>query len=268
MFSRETSNIRQPAVAGSFYPSDAEKLGQTLAGLVAGARAAPDERMRAVIVPHAGYAYSGAIAAEGFAALAAQKGQLARLVVIGPAHFVAFQGIAAPAARAFRTPLGDMPVDTIAIDQISALAQVVIDDTPHISEHSLEVELPFLQAVFGSVPIVPLVVGRATPEEVADILRQLWDDNTAIIVSSDLSHYHNYEAACRLDKATAAAIERCDEAAIGRDDACGSIAIRGLLIEANRRGLSIERLALANSGDSGGDRGRVVGYGAWSVRNN
>lgn len=266
MIERENSDIREPAVAGAFYPLDAEELKRTLAGLVAGTSAAPDNRIRAIIVPHAGYMYSGGIAAEGFAALASQKGQLARLVVIGPAHFVAFKGIAAPTVRAFRTPLGDVPLDAAAINRIAALSQVVIDDAPHASEHALEVELPFLQALFGVVPIVPLVVGLATAEEVAQVLERLWDENTAIVVSSDLSHYHDYETASRLDQSTALAIERSDEAAIGTDDACGSIAIRGLLIEANRRGLSIERLALANSGDTGGGRDSVVGYGAWAVR--
>jgi AmmeMemoRadiSam system protein B len=260
--------VRLPAVAGSFYPGEAAQLERMLASLLATASAKPDRRTRAVIVPHAGYMYSAGVAAEAFVALTALKESVARLVVLGPAHFVAFQGIAASGAETFRTPLGDMPVDTHAIHRIARLPQVVVDDKPHLREHALEVELPFLQVTFGKVPIVPLLVGTAADQEVVEILQYLWDDSTVIVVSSDLSHYHNYAAACRIDQATAAAVERCDASAIGREDACGSVAIRGLLIETKHRGFRIERLALTNSGDTGGDRSSVVGYGAWVVRKN
>lgn len=258
--------VRPPAVAGRFYPHDAEVLARTVADLMAGATSVSNGWVRAVIAPHAGYIYSGVIAAEAFASLATLKGRVERLVIIGPAHYVAFHGIAVPSVEAFDTPMGAMPLDRGAIASIAALSQVVVDDAAHAPEHALEVELPFLQTVLGTVPIIPLVVGSARAEEVAETLERLWDENTLVVVSSDLSHYHDYETARRLDTATATAIEGYDEEAIGPDAACGSLALRGMLIEAKRRGLAIERLDLRNSGDTAGDRNRVVGYGAWAVR--
>ncbi len=264
-FAGDRKTIRQPAVAGSFYPRDAAALRSMVAGFLTDAESTPRNRVRALVVPHAGYIYSGSTAAEGFAGLTALQGQVERLVVIGPAHTVAFTGIAVPSAAAFRTPLGEMPLDRAAIDVLLELPQVVVDDGAHAREHALEVELPFLQAVLGDLAIVPLVVGSASPEEVAAVLVRLWDERTLIIVSSDLSHYHDYETACRRDAQTAAAIESFDEAAIGFEDACGAQGLRGLLIEAKRRGLVIERLALCNSGDTASDRRQVVGYGAWAI---
>jgi len=264
-FADDDITIRHPAVAGTFYPQNRDVLRETVAELLAGARSAQDKQIRAVITPHAGYIYSGVVAAEAFAGLKAQKGSIHRLVVIGPAHFVYLRGIAAPGTSAFRTPLGDVPVDTAAIAEIADLPQVVIDDQPHAPEHALEVELPFLQATLGTLPIIPLLVGSVRAEEVAEVLHRLWDARTLVVVSSDLSHYNSYEAARRLDAATAEAIEHLDEKVIGSSDACGSLAIRGMLIEARRRGLAIKRLDLRNSGDTAGDRHRVVGYGAWVV---
>lgn len=266
MFASDKKAVRRPAAAGTFYPRDAELLEETVAGLLAGARVARNGRIRAVIAPHAGYVYSGAVAAEAFAGLKALKGRIERFVVIGPAHFVRFRGIAVPSVAAFRTPLGEVPLDREAIGEIAGLPQIVTNDEPHAGEHALEVELPFLQMVLGAVPVIPLVVGSARAEEVAEVLERLWDEKTLVVVSSDLSHYHDYQTARRLDAATAAAIECCDEGAIGPGDACGALALRGMLIEAKRRRLAIERLDLRNSGDTAGDRNRVVGYGAWVVR--
>lgn len=262
----DRKDVRPPAVAGSFYPRAADVLKDTVAGLLAGVKTAHNGRVRAVIAPHAGYIYSGVVAAEAFAGLKVLKGHVDRLVIIGPAHFVSVRGIAVPAVDAFRTPLGDIPLDREAIRSVVDLPQIVVDDAPHAPEHALEVELPFLQAVLGAVPIIPLVVGSARTEQVAEVLERLWDEKTLVVVSSDLSHYHDYETARRLDAATAEAIERCDEGAIDRNDACGSLALRGTLILAKRRGLEIKRLDLRNSGDTAGDRRRVVGYGAWIVR--
>ena len=266
MFASEKRNVRRPAVAGSFYPGDGDVLRETVAGLLADATIAQNSPIRAVIAPHAGYIYSGAIAARAFAALKPLKGRIERLILIGPSHFVPFRGIAVPRVAAFSTPLGEVPLDSDAIEEIAALPQVVRDDEPHAPEHALEVELPFLQTVLGSVPIVPLVVGSARAEEVAEVLARLWNEKALVVVSSDLSHYHDYETARRLDGATAEAIEAFDEAAIAPTDACGALALRGMLIEAKRRGLAIERVDLRNSGDTAGDRNRVVGYGAWVVR--
>lgn len=266
MFARRNTHVRPAAVAGAFYPRAADSLHGMVSGLLDGARARPHDDTRAVIAPHAGYIYSGAVAAEAFATLEPLKGHIRRAVVIGPAHFVTLRGIAVPSHEAFATPLGDVPVDRAALDEIAELPHVATEDEPHAPEHALEVELPFLQVVLGKVPIIPLVVGAAKAEEVADVLAQLWDGHTLIVVSTDLSHYHSYETARRLDAATAQAIERCDEEAISAQDACGVLPLRGLLIEARRRGLAIERLDLRNSGDTAGDRVSVVGYGAWAIR--
>jgi AmmeMemoRadiSam system protein B len=156
-----------------------------------------------------------------------------------------------------------MPVEEEAVEEVASLPQILIDDTPHGPEHALEVELPFLQTSFGAVPLVPLVVGRASGDDVAEVLAQVWDADTLLVVSSDLSHYHDYATAKRIDADTAAAIEGLDERSIGAERACGYLPIRGLLIEARRRGLAVQRLDLRNSGDTAGDRSSVVGYGAW-----
>ena len=226
-------------MAGLFYPADPGELESAVEELLANSKIKHRPgRIRALIVPHAGYVYSGPW----------------------------ISGIAVPSVRAFATPLGKIPLDTAVIEEIAALPFVAIDDKPHANEHALEVELPFLQTVLGSARIVPLLVGSATPTEVAEVLSRLWDDDTLIVVSSDLSHFLRYEDAQRRDSATADAIERLDETAIDFEDACGAVPVRGLLIEAKRRGLSIERLDLRNSGDTAGDRDRVVGYGAWAIR--
>ncbi len=259
--------VRRAAAAGLFYPADPEQLRIGIGYLLANSKVAPKAgRVRAIIAPHAGYLYSGPVAAEAFAALRAQGQRFRRVVVIGPAHRMRVRGIAVPSVGAFATPLGDVPLDIAAIEEIAVLPSVIARDEPHADEHALEVMLPFLQAVLGPVPIVPLLVGSATPQEVAEVLRRLWDDDTLIVVSSDLSHYLRYPEARRRDLATAEAIERLDETAIGFDNACGALPVRGLLVEVKRRGLVIERLDLRNSGDTVGDRSQVVGYGAWVIR--
>jgi AmmeMemoRadiSam system protein B len=184
-------------------------------------------------------------------------------VIVGPSHFVAFNGIAAPSHTAFATPLGELPVDVDAVQTLVTRARVVIDDAAHAQDHAIEVELPFLQAIFGTVPIVPLLFGLTSARAVAAAIAEVWNDKTLLVVSSDLSHYEGYEAARSHDRRTAEAIEALDERAIGPADACGHLAIRGALIEAGRRGLAIQRVALCNSGDTAGDRHSVVGYGAW-----
>jgi MEMO1 family protein len=261
--------IRPAAVAGLFYPADPSELRSVVEDLLAKSKVRhKSESIRALIAPHAGYVYSGPVAAEAFASLPTGNHHVGRVVIIGPAHRMWVQGIAVPSVRAFATPLGKISVDADGIQEIATLPFVSVDDAPHANEHALEVELPFLQTVLGSVRIVPLLVGSATPREVAEVLSCLWDDNTLVVVSSDLSHYLRYEDARRHDSATADAIERLDETAIDFEDACGAIPVRALLIEAKHRGLSIERLDLRNSCDITGDRDRdrVVGYGAWAIR--
>jgi AmmeMemoRadiSam system protein B len=186
-------------------------------------------------------------------------------VVIGPAHFVPFHGIAVPGADAFRTPLGDVPLDRESLQTILDLPQARSTDRPHEPEHAIEVELPFLQAVLGDFALVPLLVGDATGSAVAEILSWLWGDAaTLIVISSDLSHYHDYDTARRLDAGTAGKIETLDGSELGPYAACGHLPIAGLLIEAKRREMRVERLDLRNSGDTAGPKDKVVGYGAWA----
>ena len=188
---------------------------------------------------------------------------ITRVVLIGPAHYLHVHGIAAPTVDAFETPLGRVAIDLEALRKI-LLPFVIRADAPHAPEHALEVKLPFLQTVLASFQVVPLVVGDAAPQDVAHVLRQLWGGpKTLIVVSSDLSHYHSYETAQRLDLATAAAIERGDWASLGPNQACGCLPVAGLIVEAERRGLKARRLSLCNSEDTAGSRDRVVGYGAW-----
>jgi AmmeMemoRadiSam system protein B len=219
---------------------------------------------KALIAPHAGYVYSGRVAGAAFAKLRENAQTITRVVLVGPAHYVHLGGIAAPRVDAFETPLGRVHVDIEACSQIRRFEFVSQTDAPHKPEHALEVELPFLQTVLPSFRLVPLVVGDAAPQEVAQLLRQLWHGpETLIVVSSDLSHYHSYESAQRLDLSTAEAIEQGEWASLGSSRACGWVAVAGLLMETRRRRLGGYRLALCNSGDTAGSRDRVVGYGAW-----
>jgi MEMO1 family protein len=260
----KAARTRRPAVAGLFYPRDPIQLQTEVLELLGGAAPPSKVMPKALIVPHAGYVYSGRVAGPAFAKLRANAQTITRVVLIGPAHYVHLAGVAAPRVEAFETPLGRVRVDTETCSQIGYLEFVTRTDVPHEPEHALEVELPFLQTVLPPFQLVPLVVGDAAPQEVAHLLRQLWDGpETLIVVSSDLSHCHSYETAQRLDLATAKAIEQGDWVRLGSSRACGWVAVAGLLIETRRRGLGAYRLALCNSGDTSGSRDRVVGYGAW-----
>ncbi|MGH6960672.1 MAG: AmmeMemoRadiSam system protein B [Dongiaceae bacterium] len=258
--------VRQPAVAGSFYPGSKAKLAEAVQGYLAEVSLAPatDPPPKALIVPHAGYVYSGAVAATAYARLTGLRDVVKRVVLIGPAHYVPLRGLAASGARAFATPLGEVPVDCAAIDGLRDLRQVTLRDDAHEPEHSLEVQLPLLQAVLHDFAIVPLVVGDATYDEVREAIDRLWDGpETLIVISSDLSHYHPYETACRLDAETAAAIVALDADAIGEERACGRVPIGGLLRAASGRGLHVVLVDLRNSGDTAGPRSEVVGYGSF-----
>jgi hypothetical protein len=258
-------------VAGAFYPGEPGALRDEVDRLIGGAPrdGGGGEVPRALIAPHAGYAYSGPVAASAFSRIAGAGGRFARVVVVGPSHHLAFRGIAAPrGAGAFRTPLGEVPVDREAVAALAGLPGVVLADEPHRREHAVEVELPFLQRALGGgggFALVPLVVGDAADAEVAAVLEPFADDPTAlVVVSSDLSHFLPYEAAVRRDRATAGAVERLEGDPVGPYDACGHLPVRGWLAVARRRGLGVERLDLRNSGDTAGDRRSVVGYGAWA----
>jgi MEMO1 family protein len=255
---------RPPAVAGQFYDVDPHRLKSEVRRLLATAAKPSPSGPKAIIAPHAGYLYSGQVAATAFATLGPIVDTVERVVLIGPAHYVPFRGIAAPTVDAFETPLGPVPLDREALTTIASLPSVRSADAPHAPEHALEVELPFLQTLLPRFAAVPLLVGDTTPHEVAAVLGQLWGGpETVIVVSSDLSHFHDYETARRRDTKAADIIERGDWAKLGPGDACGYLAVAGLLIETTRRGLEARRLALCNSGDTAGPRGQVVGYGAW-----
>jgi AmmeMemoRadiSam system protein B len=206
------------------------------------------------------------VAASAYARLAPLRGRVHRIVLLGPSHRVPLRGIAASGADAFETPLGRVPVDREAVERLAALPQVAVRDDAHRLEHSLEVHLPFLQTVLGEFSLVPLVVGDASPEAVAEAIELLWDEpGTFVVVSTDLSHYAPYEIARRMDEATSRAIEALRPDAIGPDDACGRYPVRGLLLAARRRGLACRTVDLRSSGDTAGPRDQVVGYGAYVV---
>jgi AmmeMemoRadiSam system protein B len=260
------TRVRPPAVAGLFYPGDADALvaavGRALDVGVPNGEPAP----KAVIVPHAGYEYSGAIAGVAYARVARLRGTVTRVVLLGPAHQAPFDGLAVCDADELATPLGVVPIDDDLRRRVLAHPGVVRDDRAHAAEHSLEVQLPFLQRTLGKFTVLPLAVGDAEAAEVAAVLELVWGGpETLIVVSSDLSHYHDYATARSRDRRTADAVVAGDASAIGDLDACGARPIRGLIVAAQRRGLVTRLLDLRNSGDTAGDRERVVGYGAFAL---
>ncbi|BBL70066.1 AmmeMemoRadiSam system protein B [Methylogaea oryzae] len=259
------TSTRHPAVAGSFYPADAAELHRMLQGFLAVAPTDPLGPPKAIIAPHAGYVYSGPVAASVYAQLRAAADRISRVVLLGPSHRVAFRGIAASSADYFATPLGSVPLDRAALDTLSDLPFVHILDQAHGQEHSLEVHLPFLQEVLKCFSLVPLVAGDAPPEQIAAVLERLWGgEETLIVVSSDLSHYHSYTEAQHMDSATSAAIAQLRYQDLDYQDACGRVPVSGLLYAAQRRGLRCKVLDLRNSGDTAGPRDQVVGYGAYA----
>lgn len=260
-----TAAVRPAAVAGTFYTADPHALAAEVDRYMAVAPPAVPPP-KAVIVPHAGYRYSGPVAGTGYAALRARAGEIERVVLLGPAHRVALRGMAVPSVDAFSTPLGPVRVDSEAREITLGLPGVVVDDLPHRDEHSLEVHLPFLQRLLGDFSVLPVVVGHAPAPLVADLLDAVWGgDETLVVVSSDLSHYEAYESAARHDRATAQAIVAGRGDLVGPYDACGCYPVRGLLEAARRRGLTVQLLDLRNSGDTAGPRDQVVGYGAFAL---
>lgn len=221
---------------------------------------------KALIVPHAGYMYSGPVAATAFVQLEGARELVSRVVLIGPSHHLPFDGLAVPSNTAFATPLGSVPIDETARREVLRFPHVQVLDDAHCWEHSLEVQLPFLQEVLGAFAVLPITVGRASSAQVADVLEALWGgDETLIVISSDLSHYHDYDTAKQMDTATASAIESLAPERIGVEDACGRIGVQGLLQAAQRHALIARRLDLRSSGDTAGSRDDVVGYGAWEL---
>jgi hypothetical protein len=259
--------VRPPAVAGSFYPADPRELRQAVEVALAGGPVPPAARTpKALVVPHAGYRYSGPVAASAYRQLAGAAREIQRVVLLGPSHRVPLRGIAVSGVDAFATPLGTVPIDTAGRDTVLAIPGVSVDDRAHVWEHSLEVQLPFLQVVLSGFRLLPLVVGDAATDEVATVLDAVWGGpETLVVVSTDLSHYHAYADAAALDRATAASVVARRYRAIRDGDACGARPLRGLLHASIARGLPVTLLDLRSSGDTAGDHDRVVGYGAFAV---
>ena len=262
-----SQRIRPAAVAGAFYPGDSRALAAELEELLDGVErfeprfTAP----KALIAPHAGYIYSGPVAAAAYDELAPARGAVQRVVLLGPVHRVPVRGLALPAAEEFETPLGRVPVELAAVRSLAGLRQVLTSGPAHAEEHSLEVQLPFLQRVLGAFSVVPLAVGDASTTEVAQVIERLWGGaETVIVLSTDLSHYHPYDEARRIDRAT---VTRIASFATDLDhaEACGATPLNGLLQVARARRLSIRLLAACNSGDTAGGKGRVVGYSAFAL---
>lgn len=265
-------SIREPAVAGLFYPDNPQVLSETVDKYVSNSSVNENDfgqyslSPKAIIVPHAGYVYSGATAGKAFHQLIPVAHKIKRVVLLGPSHRVGFQGIACSSADYFRTPLGEIPVDHSAMVAISDLPEVGLMDRAHEQEHSLEVQLPFLQSVLADFKLVPLVVGDAEKETVAAVIERLWgDESTLFVISSDLSHYHDYVTAQSIDSRTCEAIEFLQPDDISYDQACGRNPVKGLLEVARHKHMRVRTLGLCNSGDTAGDKDRVVGYGAWAL---
>ena len=257
--------VRPTAVAGAFYPANSDRLETDVRTyLDAAEHVDVDFQPRILVVPHAGYVYSGPVAAAGYRLLEGRD-DIRRIVMLGPSHYVWFSGLTLPGVDYLETPLGDVAVDDPGAT--AALTSPIVVDSPaaHEREHSLEVQLPFLQIVAPGVPVVPLLTGDVDPSDVADVVEPLLDDRTLLLVSSDLSHYHDYETARRFDAETVEAIERLDPDGIGRESACGRTGIQAALHIASRRGYRVQTLDLRNSGDTAGPRDRVVGYGTFAL---
>lgn len=259
------TRIRPPAVAGSFYPADPDTLQRTVDSLLNVPPLTLARTPKALIVPHAGYIYSGSTAGRGYAALAPWAASIHRVVLLGPTHRVAVRGLALPEATAFATPLGDIRIDAAAVAAIAGLPQVVFSDAVHAFEHALEVQLPFLQRLLGNFTLLPLAVGDAGPAAVAEVLAGVWGGpETLIVVSADLSHFLPYATAQQVDRHTCQRI--LDFATDLRpEETCGAYPLNGLLLAARQKGLQPQLLAVCNSGDSAGDRQRVVGYAAFAL---
>lgn len=255
---------RPAAVAGLFYPADTRPLELAVNDLLAGAPPGKGGA-KAVIAPHAGYIYSGHTAAHAYRLLESRREQIRRVVLLGPAHRVYLQGMGLPSVDAFTTPLGDVPIDKDGVRRALELPGTQVSDEAHAAEHSLEVHLPFLQTVLEEFRLVPIVVGVCPAPEVEAVLDALWGgDETLIVVSSDLSHFHSWAQAREIDARTTARIE-ARESTLHGDEACGACAVNGLMLAARKHGLQVHTLDTRNSGDTAGDKHRVVGYGAYAL---
>ncbi|RKZ40817.1 MAG: AmmeMemoRadiSam system protein B [Gammaproteobacteria bacterium] len=256
------NTVRTPAVAGMFYPDNANELRMMVRNFLNEPKVSNEPVPKAIIAPHAGYIYSGPIAASVYARLVPAHDTINRVILLGPSHRVSFPGLAATGMTHFVTPLGTIRVDRI--DEITSFPQVSVLEQAHTNEHSLEVQLPFLQAVLDDFSFIPLVVGEASPEQIEPVLEKLWGGSeTVIVISSDLSHYHDYETAKKMDQLTSQAIENLRPEAIHHEQACGGNPVNGLLQIARRKKMHAKTIDLRNSGDTAGQKNQVVGYGAY-----
>lgn len=266
---RLKSHSRQPAVAGLFYPADSNTLKHDIQHFLDDANtklSSSENRLKALIVPHAGYIYSGPVAASAYKQLMPFKHLIKRVVLLGPCHRVAINGLAVPDSSHFATPLGEIEIDQQAISALSQFSQVIVSEQAHREEHSLEVQLPFLQETLDNFSLIPIVVGNASTQQVSEVINQLWgDDQTLIVISTDLSHYHDYQLAKQLDRATSDAIENLRPELIQYENACGRNALTGMLLATQQHQLTIQTLDLRNSGDTAGPKDSVVGYGAYVI---
>lgn len=261
------ATLRPAAVAGMFYPGEAAMLANEVQRMLENETAEPDpEPPRALVVPHAGYIYSGKLAARAYAHLKPWRQSYRRVLLLGPSHRVGFHGMALSGADYFTTPLGKIPLDRIGCAELKGMHGVMQRDDAHTMEHSLEVQLPFLQSVLGRFTLLPVVVGDADAEDVAAVIEHFWHDpQTLVVISTDLSHYLDDDTARRVDAETRMAVEHLDPEHIGYDQACGRNPLRGLLTVLRRHQRGITTLGMTNSSEASGDRDRVVGYGAWIV---
>lgn len=260
------TDLHEPVVAGLFYPENPDELRTMVSDLLAQSES-DYPPPKAIISPHAGYIYSGPIAASAYACLPKLKGEISRVVLLGPAHRYAVPGMAVHSAKQFATPLGKIPIDQESVEKALSLPQVEIIDDAFAQEHSLEVQLPFLQMTLADFSLVPILVGFATDVQVAEVLELLWDGpSTLVVISSDLSHYLDYQNALSIDLESAQAILHLDSKNLRPEQACGAVAIRGLLEVARRKNLKVELLDLRNSGDTSGQKDHVVGYSAFHFR--
>lgn len=265
----EKTTVRPAAVAGFFYPADPNELRNEVARYLDSASndslRSPLGVPKALIVPHAGYIYSGPVAAAAYAAVAVRRDTIRRVVLLGPSHRVYLHGVAVPRSDSFATPLGEIPIDAQRRHKLIASGDVMSADAPHAQEHSLEVQLPFLQMLLGTFELLPLVAGAAEPAHVAAVLDAVWgDEETLVLISSDLSHYHSYDLAREIDGHTSEAILHKQTTLTG-EQACGAVCINGLLHLARHRALDVSEILRMSSGDTAGDRQRVVGYGAFAI---
>jgi AmmeMemoRadiSam system protein B len=256
-------STRKTVVAGSFYEARSAVLQQQVSQFVAQSPEVPWTKPRVLIVPHAGYVYSGSTAARAYRSLESQRDDIRRVVLLGPAHRVYLEGMAVPSVNAFSTPLGEVMLDASGIEQISKLPGVTVSDEAHREEHSLEVQLPFLQSVLKYFTLVPVVVGHCDANTVAAVIDELWGgDDTLVVISTDLSHFHSYQDAQQLDASTCERILQKSSDLSG-EQACGARAVNGLMASEHCRSLDVELLSACNSGDTAGSKDRVVGYGAF-----